>query len=743
MFESVGDTIPNDATSMHPGSVLFTPMFDLIIDHPKGSLVFRDFCGENFVLENWECLQAIRQFKLQVQQVRRQVAGEEIVSPSSSHHNSPSSHRSRLSQLFYTHTSTTTSTNAHQIVTSPQHQQSVSTFVGEHNSETPQKLVLNQRLRLDIPYDRSVQSNMSATSSSFSSCASPSSSQGEKSYLEKRKSCGLTMRDVLVTDIYRIMNTYIDESAHRQVNIDSDTRKNCQAKLQKLKLSNVKQEVEVIPPTIQYTVVSSPRSPTGDSDSSFSQTTPRDTNNLNTSSNSIVSQQAVLQTSQEQIDPSISKVDHNEESHKVINLALALNTSVDSISNQVQLTARSDNSLNTSTYNIGLIGSFAVPTSPLVKTDDFKDVETFFDQVEMLLLLLLKDDVFPRFVRSKNWFTFLRMHPQDAKECAKKQDIEDLKRMRFDMCDFRRMRVTSMDFERCERLFADSILFELLYDNFEQNADRRSKNKIPFNSSQFVGVYFSNGENFIDESSIGMGKFGVQKNLGYLNFPAELVLSALSDMTFQQILMPAIEYDENLRVCSCKGDAKKYYPSTVLTYRMNMGKFMTKRTCYASTLSIYDENKKRYYFLSKPIYNNAWFQRYMDPTGKKTIPCATLVYASVIPVSKSKCKLIYVVVGNLGGALSKFSSVLFKSHVSTLAKNISQHLHEELVKRRRDNFKDLFYGYNAVKNSLEQYYRQTICKRDVLGEENTTMFASFSDWCPFPTTFEAFQKSYS
>nr|CAG4719688.1 unnamed protein product [Naegleria fowleri] len=726
---------------------LFTPVFDIIIDHPKGSLIFRNFCEENLVLENWEALQTIRQFKMDVRfTIRKAMELEEVIQSGSPVGNCPGTSSNSSSSMNGKFKLTQLIGNVHHLLANNQQQ-----HVGS-SSHHCQGDMMSPITSMISSMTVSALNVGHSTAAAHHTWQTPPQIVIEKTdhALQRNRNCKALKESILI-DISRIVATFINEAADKQINIDSETRKNT---LQRLKM------IQLQLAATQDRRFSNFSENPSTNDATMSLMPPSEYSSISNDSSSMLrSSDSCTTTNEDLASTPTSPIDENSPTRKKVysfkkilpKLTSPKKKNADETEKKSSESEKGDQDAS-DVFNIDLIGSFSVKTSNALKAatlineqqlqqyeQEFKDLIMFFDQIEVQLLLLLKDDVFPRFVRSTNWLNFLKQYPHDALECAKTEDIEDLKKMRFTKDDFQRVRLQPSDFERCERLFADSILFDLIYENYGQSSKRlkiyssrkrgNSYNKKYAQNSPLVGVYFSNGENFIDEDSLKLGKFGVQKKLGYLDFPAEVVLSALCDIDLQSKLLPKVEKNDNSILGWTKCEDTRYYPSLITHYTLNLGKMFKKRGVYASNCAIFDHKKYRYHFLSKSIYSNSHFPN-IDERGKKTIASATITYASIIPVSKSRCKLIYVMLGNMGGVVSKFSSFLFKQEV-TLFDN---HLQEELVKMKAYKYADLENGYNMVRNCID--YRNRFMMNSVEAQESATT-------CPFPKTFAEFQELFS
>ena len=149
-----------------------------------------------------------------------------------------------------------------------------------------------------------------------------------------------------------------------------------------------------------------------------------------------------------------------------------------------------------------------------------------FRNIELQLLLSLRDDVLPRFVRSSNWQQFVIDNLTAANECCDKEDIEKVNKLKLKREDFARERITRKDFNFCELVAGDMSCFQCILQND-------------------ILIFFSKGEQFVDEKDVGCGQFNMQKTVALLPFSAEVVLASQLSPEFNKKVMPTTLYDVN------------------------------------------------------------------------------------------------------------------------------------------------------------------------------------------------------
>ena len=198
------------------------------------------------------------------------------------------------------------------------------------------------------------------------------------------------------------------------------------------------------------------------------------------------------------------------------------------------------------------------------------------------------------------------------------------------------------------------------------------------------------------------------------------MLSSLCDIHLSRKLRSDTLQTNDTDVAWTKCEENKYYPSLIQHYRYDLGKLLNKRSIFTSNHVIFD--KGRYFVLTKPIYGNPHFHN-IDERGKKTTPSVIFHYSAITPLSENRCRMVYVVIENVGGVLSRLSRIMFRhAKVMFCNKYLAQ-----LKKMKKTNYKDLRDGFELVRTCLD-YHSQHFTKQPPN--------------CPFPNTFEEFQARY-
>lgn len=208
---------------------------------------------------------------------------------------------------------------------------------------------------------------------------------------------------------------------------------------------------------------------------------------------------------------------------------------------------------------------------------DFMTKYNLFNRVELQLLLLIKGDVLPRFAQSEMWQQFVLQNGKLADSCCYPEDLQKVERLKYRKADFLREYITNKDLEFSEMAAGDmSCLQHML-------------------GSSDLSVFFSKGRQFVDTEEVGFGTFNMAKVVGFLPFPAEVVVSAQCSAYATKKFLPTTKFDENSQgietpflpheyeLIDFSDDSKKHiYPSWLTKFNVAFPKPFGMRTCYAA-----------------------------------------------------------------------------------------------------------------------------------------------------------------
>ncbi|KAL9650278.1 hypothetical protein ABK040_014933 [Willaertia magna] len=372
---------------------------------------------------------------------------------------------------------------------------------------------------------------------------------------------------------------------------------------------------------------------------------------------------------------------------------------------------------NTSNGSSGSITSTQLQTSktllPLIE-----EMQTHILNVECQLLLLLKTDVFPRFIRHPEWKTFVDENPKIAKTCLQEEDANLIAQLRYKKEHLERLYTTDHDLKFLDFVTEDQACYELA----------------SHDTTTGLSVYISKGNDFVDEKDIGNGGFSCLKAIGYLPIPAEAMFGVFLSERFNTALHPnmifdKVDYLESDMNGGVKENGDKYYP-----YRLGRGHFDFKfpfgvrTTMNVVTNSYY---KGRYFSISRGSLGGDYshYLHTKDGKVKKTTRFCTLSFMCYTPISPTKCHFIHVTMLNPGGILSRLSSLLTKKMAADFGEQYHQNVVDAVSKIVKSDFEGIEKEYNSVVESYIAFLKYTNEKV----EKSIQM----------PETFEAFKQKFN
>jgi len=365
-----------------------------------------------------------------------------------------------------------------------------------------------------------------------------------------------------------------------------------------------------------------------------------------------------------------------------------------------------------------------ISPSKFIHDLDYTSKYYMFDRVELQLLLLLKGDVLPRFSQSDMWQNFVLENGDIANDCCYPEDLEKMKSLRYTKFDFEREQVTQKELDFCDMVAGDiSSLKHML-------------------GSNDLSVFFSKGDQFVDQQDVGVGAFNMSKAVGFLPFPAEVVLAAECSPFAIKKFLPTTIFDQNdkgeelpfLDLPEKKSVEKGsgVYPSWVTKFTVNFGPIFDKRTSYAAGSLFYVNG--RYIIVNKAIFNpakyKASFTRYSEKKDElqetKAVNSLVISIHVMTPISKDKCHFVHLAVLNVGGLLNPLAGKLYKQTVGKVSSQQQITTIKELTEMKQQRYLPIEDGYQRAKEFL-----------------TLTLKANGKDFrkdCPFPRTFEQFQR---
>ena len=337
---------------------------------------------------------------------------------------------------------------------------------------------------------------------------------------------------------------------------------------------------------------------------------------------------------------------------------------------------------------------------------------SLFDEVEVEVVFMLMNDLFPKFIISDDWKQFRDANVQEAYQvCVQYQQFE-----KINANDFKRSTLTHKDINMLE-------MIGTIYCDFEALCEMDS-----------VSVYMSKADQIVDEKDVGTGSFSISKIAGYLYCSAEFALTCFVDVNFllQNVPYHVVEHEEDgtptHRMKRVEGSE---IPCIYCKYHMDPGKVWDLRTTQ-SLVSIMYRNGQ-YIKVVKSISDEKNFpSNYVyfengEKKVKKTMGNQMYMIDFYTPISYNRCHVTSVSIINPGGFMS-LNSTMFKNSMGpvwlTYRKIFDNSI--TLLHKERGHEK-LYSGYQITKACLE----------DSLLHDGKTL----SD-CPYPNTMQEFIDNY-
>ncbi|KAL9655458.1 hypothetical protein ABK040_011853 [Willaertia magna] len=338
-----------------------------------------------------------------------------------------------------------------------------------------------------------------------------------------------------------------------------------------------------------------------------------------------------------------------------------------------------------------------------------------FRNIEFQLLLLLKTDVFPRFVRDEKWIHFVNANKDRAKEWADEEDLNVLEEIKYKRKHLEYSFFSDQDLRFIDWVTEDQSCFQLISKDATAN----------------LAVYLSSGKEFIDEKDVNFGSYGCLKVLGYLPFPAELMVHTFTCPRFNRLLHEnmIIETPTFLREemnHSTLEDGVKQYP-----YRIGRAHFKFGLLGLRSIISVASTfyYKGKYCCLMRGSLDDSFDHSYHE-NGKKVKSSTRMCTISICcfsPISPTKCHYIQTTLVNPGGILAKLSGVLTKKMAGDWGRDISNKINIMKIMIEEDL------------EGMQEHYDRTV--------ENIMAFSKASgekvDENIFPKSFEEYKAKYT
>ncbi|KAG2378202.1 hypothetical protein C9374_008345 [Naegleria lovaniensis] len=342
---------------------------------------------------------------------------------------------------------------------------------------------------------------------------------------------------------------------------------------------------------------------------------------------------------------------------------------------------------------------------------DFMSKYNLFNRVELQLLLLIKGDVLPRFAQSELWQEFVLKNGKLADACCYPEDLQRVEQLKYRKADFLREFITNKDLEFSEMAAGDmSCLQHML-------------------GSEDLSVFFSKGHQFVDTNEVGVGPFNLAKVIGFLDFPAEVVVAAQCSTYATKKFLPTTKFDQTLEgvempflpheyeVVDFSDESKKHiYPSWLTKFNVAFPKPFGMRTCYAAG------------YLERRQVSSCY--KYLKKNGKmgskKTTNSLFISVHVTTPVSKDRCHNIHLAVMNAGGFLNILAAMLYKQTVGKVSAQGQSNTIHEMNELKKDRYQNIEDGYNRAKHFLSLTLQRM---GKTLGVD-----------CPFPHSFDRLQR---
>ena len=306
-----------------------------------------------------------------------------------------------------------------------------------------------------------------------------------------------------------------------------------------------------------------------------------------------------------------------------------------------------------------------------------------FDAVEYELLLSLMGDVFSRFIASEEWREWRQQHKDEAK------------RIRRDDIFFER--ISQQDFARDHLLGKDFQLYrviENLYDFME--------------TKEGMSIYWGSADPLLEEDSPLKGKFSLVKYSGYVDCPAEWVMTCMSEDDFLAESMPHMLYDRDVNGHTENHfkfleNSKPEFPSFLYTNHLMVGKIWDIRTTHLVESIIYRNGV--YIQVAKTVCNDNFSSTHTTYENgilksKKTIQAQYYMFFICAPIGHNRCHVTSIFTINAGGVLGQ----VYKQSTEVLTLLYRTMLMEQAGKWRREK-KKLAVGHGVVKACLEASMR--------------------------------------
>ncbi|KAL9657270.1 hypothetical protein ABK040_011490 [Willaertia magna] len=337
-----------------------------------------------------------------------------------------------------------------------------------------------------------------------------------------------------------------------------------------------------------------------------------------------------------------------------------------------------------------------------------------FKSVEFQLLLLLKTDVFPRFVRDQKWINFVNENKERAKEWADEEDLNVLEEIKYKRKHFEYSFFSDHDLRFIDWVTEDQSCFQLV--NKDANAN--------------LSIYLSSGKEFVDEKDVNFGSYGCLKVVGYLPFPAELMVHTFTCPRFNRLLhenmiiesSSFLTEDMNYKVLE---NGVKQYP-----YRVGRGHFKYGLLGLRSIISVASTffYKGKYCCLVRGSLDEKYDHNYYvgDKKVKNTTRMCTISICCFAPISPTKCHFIQTTLVNPGGLLAKVSGMLTKKMASDWGKDISNKIKVMKIMIEEDL------------DGMEEHYFKTV--ENIIAFSKATGEKYNED--AFPKSFEEYRVKY-
>ncbi|KAL9649886.1 hypothetical protein ABK040_011359 [Willaertia magna] len=339
-----------------------------------------------------------------------------------------------------------------------------------------------------------------------------------------------------------------------------------------------------------------------------------------------------------------------------------------------------------------------------------------FKNVELQLLLLLKTDVFPRFIRDDRWVKFVNENKSRANEWAFEEDLNELEEIKYKRKHFEYPFFSDHDLKFIDWVTEDQSCFQFVSKDETSN----------------LAVFFSPGKEFVDEKDVNYGNFGCLKVVGYLPFPAELMVNTFTCPKFNRLLFDNMVIEDPPAFLgadmnhSIREDGVKQYPYRIGRAHFKYGMLNMRSTVSVASTFYY---KGKYCCLMRGILNDDIDHCY-HKNGKKVKKTTRMCSASIVsfaPISPTKCHYIQTTLVNPGGFLAKLSGLLTKKMASGWGKDLSNKI-EVMKIMIEEDLEGLENGYKTTVENIMAFSKASGEKVD----ENI-----------FPDSFEEYKARYS